>query len=116
MQDWPSCRTDRWYSLRVTSISIMKDEAARRFHVTLEHLDEAQAGRVHHVDLPLPIMPLGLSSSFFRACGFGVTVGARIAYEEAAGMTVQTQLTRASDGDWQVAAFAPMKKEPSDGE
>lgn len=108
VHDWPPCRADRWYSLRVTSISIEKRETSRWFHVTLEHLDDAQAGRVHHVDMPLPIMPSGLSSSFFKACGFDVTVGTRIAYEDAAGKTVLSQFTPSSDGDWQVVAFEPV--------
>jgi len=112
VQDWPSCRTDRCYPLQATSICIEKSDTSRWFRVTLEHLDEAQAGHVHHVDLPLPIMPAGLSNSFFKACGFETTVGARIAYEDAAGKTVLAQFIPSSDGDWQVAAFEPMNKEP----
>ena len=114
VQDHPAYRPNRWYLLRV--LEITRQGRPLAFHVSLENLDQEQAGRVHQVDLPLPIMPSGLSSSFFNACGFDTSVGARIAYEDATGKTALAKFTPSPDGDWQVAAFEPVSKElPDDG-
>ncbi len=79
VQNWRHYHPDRWYAVLIVYLCIMKNETSRRVHVTLEHLDEAQAGRVHHVDLPRPIMPSGLRAPnimVFRVSG-GKSTGSR---------------------------------------
>jgi hypothetical protein len=68
---WPALRKGRLYEVRIKSAA--PDKAAGFLEVTIENLDPAQLGRIHKVNLRLPIRPGNRACTFLAACGVDAT-------------------------------------------
>lgn len=81
-------------SKRASSTRILLGKLKNRtqyVHVIIENLDPTQLGRIHEIDLPLPLRPSRYhrTCSFLTACGIDVsTVGAKVCLDEIAGVTI----------------------------
>ena len=102
---YPAYRAGKLSSLRVNRIE--KGADGRGFHVELEHLDTEQLGRIVQAELPLPILPAGLTASFFCAGKFDTSVGAKIPWEDAVGRVLMGEFAPNPDGDGHIAGFQP---------
>ncbi len=71
VEPYPDLVIDRTYP------GIIKDytlhDASNRLRVTVENCDSRQEGRLHQVELHLPVHPLDRSCRFFVACGIEAT-------------------------------------------
>ena len=69
VQDWPNLKIGKMYKGIVKKIDINKQ--AKCINVTIENLDQTQLGRIHEINLPLPIRPSvnHKTCSFLLACG-----------------------------------------------
>ena len=102
IEAWPEPKRGRLYKGIVRKVDI--DNKAKCVHVTIENLDPSQLGRIHDVNLPLPVRPGNKTSSFLAACGIDVnTVGAKVCLDDIIGATIGMMFgTVAQDGSQEV--------------
>lgn len=100
------------YSTRVASVD--KTSNGKAIHVTLEHTDECQAGRLHEVELPLPIRPRGPAADLFRPCGMEVVVNGKITPRDIVGSAVGVRFKPSGNDTYEISAFEVFNKETQD--
>ena len=101
------------YAMRVVDVSKGDGETIL---VTLVHLSRAQAGRIHRVELPLPVHPGNLVAQLFAAAiGARTDVGTVISPREAIGKIVAVRFEVPAGAEPIVVEFKPLNKEPSHG-
>jgi hypothetical protein len=110
VEPYPDYTPDRYYVLRVTSIS--RSKKPRGLTVELEHLDQDQDGRKVEVFLG-PLRPDGRTASFFRACGQEICIGTKARPEECQGKVISARFARDLGETWQVSNFKPIKEQTS---
>ena len=89
VEAWPNPRKGKLYKGIVKKADV--DKKAKCLHVTIENLDPTQLGRIHEMDLPLPVRPSRnhKTCAFLMACGIDATVdGVSIDLNEIAGVTI----------------------------
>ena len=87
VEAWPKLRPGRVYKGRVKDASIEKKSNV--LHVVIENLNPRQFGRIHEIDLPLPVRPGNHTCSFLLACGIEATaVGATVCLDQIANTMV----------------------------
>ena len=64
---YPKLRNGRLYHGRIKMIRHQRGQ--HRLHLEIENLDHSQCGRVHALDLPLPVRPGNRASALLLACG-----------------------------------------------
>lgn len=111
VEPFPPLRVDEWYRVRITAITRRRPPPG--FDLTLEHLGQAQAGRIHCGVLPGPIRPAGITAAFFAACGQGVAPGEQVRPAAAAGQIVMARFITATDGSEQARDFQAANQEAS---
>ena len=110
VEAWSALLLGRMYLVYVRNIEVSRKTEVVR--VTLEHLDREQEGRVHEVELPLPVRPAGRTSSFFQACGVEVALNAEFFPEDAVGKIVAVEFGPLHGYDqWQPVRFGPPDQE-----
>ncbi|MCH7720076.1 MAG: hypothetical protein IH988_03680 [Planctomycetes bacterium] len=67
---------------RLIVFHIEKKSRKKCLQVRLRNLDPNQDGRVHELELPLPVLPDGRTAAFLRACGADLEVGGELVIEE----------------------------------
>ena len=81
IEGWSKLKKGRIYKDKVKRIDI--NRKSKSFHVTIENLDPTQLGRVHEINLPLPIRTGSKACSFISACGIDAdTVGMKICLDD----------------------------------
>lgn len=102
VKGWPDPKKGKLYK-GVVRTAINKTKFVR---VTIENLDPSQLGRIHNIDLPLPIRPSRYheTCAFLMACGIDATInGVSIDLNEVVGTTVGMRFGTASqDGSEQI--------------
>lgn len=87
VEAWSKMRTGRLYKGMIKKAHIEK--ASNCLHVTIENLDPAQLGRIHEMDLPLPVRPGNRTSLFLVACGIdAATAGTTICLDQVTDVIV----------------------------
>ncbi len=110
VRDWPALRTNRCYAAQVLGVD--RVDKAPGMTVCMELVGHEHAGRTVSVELGLPCRPGGVTAEFFRACGFTVAPGARIAPKDAIGRRVRVRFVPVQDGqDYEVVGFAPLAED-----
>ena len=67
VEPWPDLKPGRLYRGRVRTLAV--DKAGNRLCLIVENLNTVQQGRVHEIDLPLPVRPGNHTAAFLAACG-----------------------------------------------
>ena len=67
VEPWPDLKPGRLYKGRVRTLSV--DKAGNRLRLIVENLNPVQQGRIHEIDLPLPVRPGNPTAAFLTACG-----------------------------------------------
>jgi len=87
VKGWAKPKKGKLYKGIIREVEIK----AKHVHVVIENLDPTQLGRVHEIDLPLPIRPSRYhrTCSFLMACGIDATSdGVSVDLSQIAGVTV----------------------------
>ena len=98
----------QWYVCRITSTDAMP--RGRGVRVILEHVDEAQTGRTHTVQLP-QLRPAGPTHDLLTAAGIEVLPDKDIDLAEAEGAFIQVRFRPTSGNSSQPVAFQSTDKE-----
>jgi len=100
VKGWPDPRKGKLYKGAVKK-AVNK---AKSLHITIENLDSSQLGRMHDVNLPLPVRPGNRTCSFFAACGIDTrAVGTKVCLDDIAGVTIGMRFGMiAQDGSQEV--------------
>jgi hypothetical protein len=102
----------RDYLVRVAGVR--SNLRTNSLHVQLEHLDPKQDGRTQEALLTLPVLPLGRTAAFFRACGLEVRDNQEISPRDAVGRLVLMRF-ESLEGD-ELVSFRGATKEKRDGQ
>ena len=104
VKGWPHPKKGKLYK-GVVRKAVKKVEYV---HVTIENLDPTQLGRIHEMDLPLPVRPSRYhrTCSFLLACGIDATIdGVSIDLNEIAGVTIGMRFGAVAQDGVQEAGF-----------
>jgi hypothetical protein len=102
VEPWPDLKPGRLYKGRVRAIAI--DKAGNQLDLTVENLDPLQQGRLHEIDLPLPVRPGNPTAAFLTACGIDANeTGTTIDLDQIVGCVVGLRSRPPAAG--QVEAF-----------
>ena len=112
VKPWPRLYSNRLYTVRVVSIG--KQDDGKSMLLEVEFLKDQQKGRRLLDSLELPIRLQGLTANFFRACGQGVKLQARLSPMDTVGCTINVQLEKDTNDNWQIVKFKPITQEQND--
>jgi len=88
-EPWPALKEGRLYKARIKTAAPDTDKAAGALRATLENLDPTQLGRIHELELPLPLRPGNRACAFLAACGIDATaMGTTVDLDRLAGVIV----------------------------
>jgi len=84
---WPQLTEGKLYRGKVKAVRVDKTHAPHRLHVVIENLDpDHQHGRVHELNLLLPIHPGSRTALFLLACGTDASiVGTNVRIDQTVG-------------------------------
>lgn len=109
---WPALKEGRLYGARVKSAA--PDKAAGFLHVTIENLDPAQLGRIHELNLPLPLRPGNRVCAFLAACGVNATaVGTAVDLDRIVNIVVGMRFRGLGANDAEEFDFEPIARRPT---
>lgn len=81
VEGWPKLKKGKFYKGKVKKINI--NRKSKSLNVTIENLDPTQLGRIHDIELPLPVRPRSKAYSFISACGIDAgTIGTKICLDD----------------------------------
>ena len=102
VEGWSDLKKGRLYKAKVKKVDVNRE--SKSLHVIIDNLDPTQLGRLHELNLPLPIRPGNRTCSFLLACGIDASaVGKRICLDDIAGAIIGMKFgTVAQDGSQQV--------------
>lgn len=104
VQDWSNPKRGKLYRGIVKKTD--PDKKAQCIHVAIENLDRTQLGRVHEINLPLPIRPsiYHKTCSFLSACGIDASVdGVKICLDDTINTIIGIRFGAiAQDGSQQI--------------
>ena len=99
---WPHLKKDKLYK----GIIRKAENETQYVDIEIENLDPTQLGRIHEINLPLPVRPSKYhrTCAFLMACGIDATIhGASIDLDETVGVTVEMRFGAvAQDGSQQI--------------
>ena len=98
----------QWHLCRVSNLDVLP--RARGLRLTLEHAEEAHAGRTHTVQLP-QLRPAGLTHELLTAAGIDVVPDKDIDLAEAEGVLVRVRFRSIDDGSYEPVAFRAIDKD-----
>lgn len=102
-------RDGQWYAVQVTKVEALKRKKC--VEITLRHGKGEHEGRLHLVQLALPIRPFGFAAEFFRACGFEVSQETTIRPSEVVGKALEVSFRMDLEGLAEVAALRKGSRE-----
>jgi len=109
IQPWKQLSLSTLYVCLV--LEVVQSTKPRGIRVTIQHLDEPQAGRTHTFVIALPLRPEGLGVDFFRACGLDIAVGGHVTPRDANGATIRVRFAPSGDGSYDPVTFEPNEEE-----
>jgi hypothetical protein len=112
VKDWPAICAKREYCVKIVKLK----KKRKRFEVTIEFIDQKQAGRRKLVVLERPTLPAGLTAAFFAACGQNIQAGNQFSPEDYLGQTITVRFGKQND-NWEAIDFGIRKNKEngSDG-
>lgn len=115
VQAWPALIVGKRYPGKVKAVRTQKAHGSHCLHVVLENLDELdQHGRIHELDLPLPLRPGNAASLFFRASGTDAsTVGTNIRIDQTVGAVIGMRFRGLGPNDSEEFDFEPIANRPA---
>ncbi len=112
IEPWPPLRSDGLYEGVIRSFYL--DDASSALHVRIVNLDPEQGGRIHTVDLPLPVRPGNHTSEFLMACGLNATkVGTTLDLDKIVNRSVGLLPRHQTDDGSDLFDFVQMPQGPT---
>jgi hypothetical protein len=97
VEPWPKLRAGWLYKGEIKKAQIEK--ASNSLRIEVENLDPTQSGRIHEIDLPLPVRPGNRTCLFLVACGINATTaGTTVCLDQITTATVDMRF-RGSDAN-----------------
>jgi len=99
---WSDPKKGKLYKGKVKKADVNRKSKCLR--VIIENLNPSQLGRIHEVNLPLPVRPGNRTYSFLTACGIdATTVGTKVCLDDITGAAIGMRFGAvAQDGSQQV--------------
>jgi hypothetical protein len=115
VQAWPRLTDGKLYRGKVKGVRVDRTHASRRLHVVIENLDpDHQRGRVHELDLLLPIHPGSRTALFLLACGIdATTIGTTICLDGVANAVVGMRFRGLGPDGSEEFDFEPLPNPPA---
>ena len=114
VKGWPSLKKGKLYK----GIVRKAENKTEYVYIEIENLDSTQLGRIHEMDLPLPVRPSRYhkTCSFLIACGIDATTdGISIDLNETVGVTVGMRFSASARDGIQKVDFERIEN-PSEAE
>lgn len=109
---WSDPKKGKLYKGKVKKADVNRKSKCLR--VTIENLNPSQLGRIHEVNLPLPVRPGNRTCSFLTACGIDAcAVGTRISLEDITGVTVGMRFSAVAQEGSQQVDFEGLENPPA---
>jgi len=115
VQAWPTLTNGKLYRGKVRAVHVDKTHASHRLHVVIENLDpDHQHGRVHELDLLLPIHPGSRTALFLQACGIdATTIGTTICLDGVTNAVVGMRFRGLGANHIEEFDFEPIANRPA---
>ena len=109
VEEFPGLSEKERYRTLIKKVT--RQRVPRAIVLTLEFLDEPQAGRELVQKLPLPLRPAGITASCFKAAGMSIQAGKKVNPKHLEGHSVAIRVARKTAAEWTIVSFESISKE-----
>jgi hypothetical protein len=109
IEGWAKLKKGKLYKGKVKKVIVNKKN--KSLLVTIENLDPSQLGRIHDIELPLPVRPGSKAYPFINACGIDAgTIGTKICLDDLSDAIIGIRFSTNQEDAIQQVDFKKIEK------